>query len=176
MTEDESWLFVTCFLTFVWEYGMQKIVTVLLGITFVGIVAFFVLRWFAGRAERPSHLGVDGNGRFAPCPSSPNCVSTQAVDEIHSIPPIPFTTDTPTAQAKMVFAIEQMNGSTVVTQESNYIHAEFRTPTMRFVDDVEFYFEEKAGEIHFRSASRLGYGDGNLNRKRMEAVRRRFNQ
>ena len=36
---------------------------------------------------RPSNLGVN-EGRLAPCPNSPNCVSTQSTDAKHGIDPI----------------------------------------------------------------------------------------
>jgi uncharacterized protein (DUF1499 family) len=35
---------------------------------------------------------------------------------------------------------------------------------------VEFYVDEAAGLIHFRSASRLGEGDMGVNRQRMEML------
>ncbi|HJT19346.1 MAG TPA: DUF1499 domain-containing protein [Nitrospira sp.] len=41
----------------------------------------------------------------------------------------------------------------------------------RFVDDVEFLFEEDTKTVHFRSASRIGYGDFGVNRRRMEEIR-----
>jgi len=49
---------------------------------------------------------------------------------------------------------------------------EFSTPLMGFVDDVEFYCDGKA--IQVRSASRLGYSDLGVNRKRIEAIRAAF--
>jgi uncharacterized protein (DUF1499 family) len=42
---------------------------------------------------------------------------------------------------------------------------------LRFVDDVEFVFDDESKTIHFRSASRTGYGDLGVNRRRMEQVR-----
>ncbi|HEU4441500.1 MAG TPA: DUF1499 domain-containing protein, partial [Burkholderiales bacterium] len=49
------------------------------------------------------------------------------------------------------------------------LYAEFRTPILRFVDDVEFL---KAGDLlHVRSASRLGRRDFKANRKRVEQLR-----
>jgi uncharacterized protein (DUF1499 family) len=39
------------------------------------------------------------------------------------------------------------------------------------VDDVEFVFDDESKTIHFRSASRIGYGDYGVNRDRMEAIR-----
>jgi uncharacterized protein (DUF1499 family) len=42
---------------------------------------------------------------------------------------------------------------------------------MRYVDDVELYYDERAGLVHVRSASRLGRRDFGVNRKRVEALR-----
>jgi len=38
------------------------------------------------------------------------------------------------------------------------------------VDDVEFFLDETASIIHFRSASRRGHYDFGMNRKRMNAI------
>ena len=61
--------------------------------------------------------------------------------------------------------------ATVIRQEGNYLYAEFRSKLMRFVDDVEFLYDEKAGLLHVRSASRLGRRDFGVNRARVEALR-----
>ena len=47
---------------------------------------------------------------------------------------------------------------------------------MRFRDDVEFLIDESNSVIHFRSASRMGYGDGNINRQRMVEIGRLFSE
>jgi uncharacterized protein (DUF1499 family) len=44
---------------------------------------------------------------------------------------------------------------------------------MGFVDDVEFFFPDSA-VIHMRSASRVGYSDFGVNRKRLEKIRQLF--
>ena len=71
-------------------------------------------------------------------------------------------------------AVEGMRDATVIRQEGGYLYAEFRTKLMRFVDDVEFLYDEKAGLIHVRSASRLGRRDFGVNRARVEALRARI--
>lgn len=58
--------------------------------------------------------------------------------------------------------------------EDLYLHYEFTSLLLRFVDDVEFLFDEEAKTIHFRSASRVGYGDLGVNRRRMEDIRSRL--
>jgi uncharacterized protein (DUF1499 family) len=67
-----------------------------------------------------------------------------------------------------------MERSTVVTASPDYIRAEFRSPVFQFVDDAEFLLDDAVGLIHFRSAARTGYYDFNVNRKRMEEIRKRF--
>ena len=42
---------------------------------------------------------------------------------------------------------------------------------MKYVDDVEFWFDPIAQVIQVRSASRVGQGDRGLNRQRVESVR-----
>jgi len=59
----------------------------------------------------------------------------------------------------------------LVEEDESYLHYEFTSLLLRFVDDVEFLFEDESKTIHFRSASRIGYGDIGVNRSRMEQVR-----
>lgn len=66
-------------------------------------------------------------------------------------------------------AVESMRGASILASGPNYLYAEFRTPIMRFVDDVEFFFDGNV--IHVRSASRLGRRDFGVNRKRVEELR-----
>lgn len=112
------------------------------------------------------------DGRLAPCPDSPNCVSTQASpdDSYHRMGPIPFTGSTAETQAKILAAIKSIPRTKVITTEPTYIHAEFRSALFRYVDDVEFSLDADTGLIHFRSASRMGYGDMGANRKRMDEL------
>jgi uncharacterized protein (DUF1499 family) len=67
-----------------------------------------------------------------------------------------------------------MRDAEVITETENYIHATFTSRIFRFVDDVEFYFMRDAPVIHVRSASRVGYSDLGVNRKRVEKIRQAF--
>lgn len=60
----------------------------------------------------------------------------------------------------------------LIEEDDSYLHLEVTSRLLRFVDDVEFVFEEEGKTIHFRSASRVGYGDLGVNRRRMEEIRR----
>jgi uncharacterized protein (DUF1499 family) len=125
---------------------------------------------FAGK--RPTYLGVT-DGRLARPRSTPNCVSSQAdpADKEHYIAPIAFKGGALEAIAAARKAVEAMPRATVIRHEGNYLYAEFRSKVMGFVDDVEFTYDEKAGVLHVRSASRLGRRDFGVNRARVEQLR-----
>lgn len=118
--------------------------------------------------RRPANLGVK-DGRLAPCKRSPNCVSSQAdpVDKEHYIAPISFSG----TMEELRRAIAGLELATIVEAKDDYLYAEFRTPFLRFVDDVEFYYEKNASLIQVRSASRLGRRDFKANRRRVEQLR-----
>ena len=67
-----------------------------------------------------------------------------------------------------------MDGTRIITQEKVYWHVEFTTRWLSFIDDVEFYFIDTEALIHLRSASRSGFWDLGVNRKRTEEIRSRF--
>ena len=108
---------------------------------------------------------------LAPCPSSPNCVSTQALDEGHAITPIRYRKSRAEAKEALKEVIRSLPRAKLVEEGESYLHYEFTSLLLRFVDDVEFVFDDDAKTIHFRSASRIGYGDLGVNRARMEQVR-----
>ena len=120
--------------------------------------------------RRPKNLGVTG-GRFAPCRRTPNCVSSQAdpADKEHYVAPIAFKGSAADAMAAVRKAVEAMPRTRIISADSHYLYAEFRTRLLRYVDDVEFHFD--GNSIHVRSASRLGRRDFGVNRARVEKLR-----
>jgi uncharacterized protein (DUF1499 family) len=114
----------------------------------------------------PSNIGLK-NGKLSPCPKSPNCVSTQSDDRQHGIEALSFRGPRAQTMAAILAVVVKMQRTTIVTQREDYLHVEYRT-RMGFVDDVEFYLNESTQTVHFRSASRIGYSDLGVNRKRME--------
>jgi uncharacterized protein (DUF1499 family) len=108
------------------------------------------------------------------CPSSPNCVSTQAPanDNRHAIAPYRYQKSRAEAKEALKTAIASLPRTKLIEEEEAYLHYEFTSRLLRFVDDVEFVFDDESKIIHFRSASRIGYGDRGVNRDRMEEIRR----
>ncbi len=109
--------------------------------------------------------------QLSSCPSSPNCVSTQALDEGHAIAPIRYRKSRAEAKEALKEVIRSLPRMQLVEEDETYLHYEATSLLFRFVDDVEFLLDDETKTIHFRSASRTGYGDLGVNRKRMEQVR-----
>lgn len=112
--------------------------------------------------------------KLTKCGDAPNCVSSRNEDRRHRVEPIPFSGSENDACRKIQDVLSSMDGSKVVETDGDYIHAEFKSKLFGFVDDVEFYIDEPAGEIHVHSESRTGYYDLGVNRKRVEEIRHRF--
>jgi uncharacterized protein (DUF1499 family) len=115
-------------------------------------------------------------GRLRACPDSPNCVSSQAADAAHRVEPIAFRGDPAAALDRLRRAVVSLPRARIVGASENYLHAEFTSLLLRFVDDVELLLEPERGLIQVRSASRVGYSDLGANRRRVEALRRAFAQ
>ena len=113
-------------------------------------------------------------GRLAPCPSSPNCVSSEAPDARHHVDPIAFTGAPAQAMRRLRAVIEAMPRTRIVSASDTALRAEFTSRLFRFVDDVDCVVDATAGVIQVRSASRVGYSDLGANRGRVEALRAAF--
>lgn len=146
------------------------VVVLVLGVIGAGQAGLF-------KGTAPTDLGVN-NGRLKPPSLTPNSVSSQAdLYPDHpqhlaaKIAPLALRGDGPATLAKIKAIVEVMAGAKIVKSEPDYLVAQFTTPLMKYVDDVEFWVDPAAQVIQVRSASRLGKGDLGANRKRVEAVR-----
>lgn len=135
----------------------------LLGVLILG-------NWFAGR---PQGLGVT-DGRLANCPDSPNCVCSQETRPSHQVAALAYEGDGTLAFSRLSELLEVWPRARIITRTGTYMHVEFTTRFLRFVDDVEFLLAEDEDIIHVRSASRVGHSDLGTNRKRVEAIRAAF--
>ena len=110
--------------------------------------------------------------QLKPCPESPNCVSTQTQQKNKQMDPIPFALDIKNI-IKIIKSVVASLPNTHLEKESiNYLHYTFKSAIFRFTDDVEFLIDAKQKLIHFRSASRTGYSDMGVNKKRMTKIRK----
>ncbi len=129
------------------------------------------------QSTAPNDLGVR-DGRLKPPSNTDNSVTSQAglypdhpQRQYSDIAPLPLRGDGPATIAKIRGVVAAMDGAKIVKNNPDYLYAQYTTTLMKFVDDVEFWYDPTARVIRVRSASRVGKGDIGVNRKRIEAVR-----
>lgn len=113
------------------------------------------------------------NGQLRTCPGSPNCVSSEFGGEAFYIAPLAFTGDRERAWSSIREAVRSAGGA-IQSEGNGYLWATFTSRVLRFVDDLELRMDADNSVIHVRSASRVGYSDLGVNRKRVEQVRSLF--
>ncbi|MGH7797529.1 MAG: DUF1499 domain-containing protein [Candidatus Binatia bacterium] len=125
---------------------------------------------FSCPGTRPSHLGVK-DSRLTPCPSSPNCVSSDDPDAAHSIAPFQLIQPAEDAWRAVHSTVAGLPRAKIITATADYLHAESSSAVFGFVDDVELHLRPAQNIIAVRSAARLGRSDLGVNRKRVENLR-----
>lgn len=115
-----------------------------------------------------AHAAPEG---LLPCPSSPNCVSSAALDPKHHVDPFPIAPQGLNSLDILAKIIESFPRTKIIEHTDIYLHAEFRSKIFHFIDDVEFLLQAENRVINVRSASRVGYGDFGVNRRRIERLR-----
>ncbi|MEM9937211.1 MAG: DUF1499 domain-containing protein [Pseudomonadota bacterium] len=138
------------------KYGLIGVIALIL----LGIAAFV----FLGMQSRSGSAPGLNNGQLAVCPSSPNCVSSEAgTADDKKVDSLPLG-----AWAALPGVIEEMGGN-VTRQTDDYIASEFSSSLFGFVDDLEFRLTDS--DIQVRSASRVGHSDAGVNAARVAELR-----
>jgi len=138
---------------------------------FLVIAGLFILAWMSRTGEPNGLL----KGQLTPCPDTPNCVCTEfEADADHFVEPL----DIPTVDAERILArlkavIRQMGGR-IQAEHADYLAVRFTSSIFGFVDDLEVRVDREQGKVQLRSASRVGRGDGGVNRKRVEIMKTIF--
>lgn len=125
-----------------------------------------------------SACGIGSNplrpdGPLADCGRAPRCVSSRASEPERYVEPLRYSSRPHVAQRVLVDIVGELPGARIRENRPGYVHAEFTTAIMRYVDDVEFEIAPE-GVIHVRSSSRIGYYDFGTNRERVERIRAAF--
>lgn len=113
---------------------------------------------------------------LVPCPEKPNCVSSQVATISNSIEPFRFKKSNDSIFAMLKNVILNMPNTAIIQSTDHYLHAEFRTRWLKFTDDFEAVLCETENLIHIRSASRVGFWDLGVNKRRVEAIRSKLKE
>ena len=120
--------------------------------------------------SRSVNLGIQ-EAQLAPCPTSPNCVSSDEIDAEHQIAPIALEGAADEAWSTIHALVSELTRTQIITETTDYLHAESRSAVFGFVDDLELHLRPAEGVIAIRSAARSGYSDFGVNRQRIEDLR-----
>lgn len=147
---------------------------ILLGLQLLALLPCLLATMIACTGKPPETRPADG--RLRPCPDRPNCVSSEDEGRASTVQPLTFQGAPAAAWQRLKDAVRDMGGEIREEQEELYLRATFTSRVFRFVDDVEIRMVPAKNVIHVRSASRLGYSDLGVNRKRVEKLRVLFNR
>jgi uncharacterized protein (DUF1499 family) len=155
--------------------------SIVIGLALAVVAVLLAARFgaFAGRA--PAGLGV-ADAKLKRPPRTPNAVTSQldlwpdaAPRADLRIGPIALLSGGgPATIARIAQVIEDLPNARIVERRDDYLYAQFTSALLRFVDDVEFWFDPAAGVVQVRSASRVGRKDFGVNRARIEQIRSRL--
>ena len=154
---------------------LKWIVIALLALAVVAVLAG-QLGLLSGRT--PDKLGVK-DGKLKPPSGTPNSASSQAglypdhpMRAYAEVAPLALSGDGPATMAKLSKLLQAMPGVKIVQNAGDgYLYAQCTTPLMKFVDDLELWFDPVNQVVQVRSASRVGRKDFGVNRERLEALR-----
>lgn len=116
-------------------------------------------------------------GMLSQCSKKPNCVCSEIKnDSKHYIEPIMVSANSPVDPVPLLKTIIQDMGGVLQTETEYYLAYHFTSAIFGFVDDLEMHFDSNKKVIHFRSASRVGTSDFGVNRKRIELLKRLYQE
>jgi len=126
----------------------------------------------SAQAQTPANAG---GPQVAVCSWTPNCASSNGKPgESKYIAPLKVKQGEKEPMARLKALVGKMEGARLVVEQPFLLKYEFTTPTMKFIDDVQFVYIPVMNYVEMRSASRLGISDFGVNGKRLEAVRAAF--
>ncbi|MCW8932720.1 MAG: DUF1499 domain-containing protein [Gammaproteobacteria bacterium] len=117
------------------------------------------------------------------CPDKPNCINTEyPEDKNHYLSAIDFPESKKEQILVLASSVILNMGGTIIkattqnnTQEKDlYLAATFTSSLFRFIDDFELRQDNTTHKLHFRSASRTGYSDFGVNKRRVKQFTKQF--
>ena len=135
------------------------------------LILVTILWGCSGNPAEPNNSEPSG---FLDCPDTPNCVSSLAKDPKHRVEPLKLKKDPKTSWDIVRKTVSSLPRTKIVSEDDADIHAECRSMVFRFVDDLMLHLTPSDGIVHIRSASRTGYSDFGVNRRRVESIRKKL--
>ena len=148
-------------------YGLIILLLLLL-ITFVAV--FY-------NTARQSALIVNAglqNNLLQDCPDRPSCVNSLSNVDEHAIAAFSVSANMIDPIGVMADLIRSLPRTEILEQNDAYLHAKFTSAVFGFNDDLEILRD--GSQLQVRSVSRVGFSDMGVNRKRVEDIRKLWQQ
>lgn len=146
----------------------MKILFIIASCLFLAVFALFFILGMITKQGQAIGLVDDV---LSNCPDKPNCVCSEDMNDIeHYVTPLLIEGNSVDSLTLLKACIAEIGG-TIESESSTYIAATFSSPLFGFMDDLEIKVDVNDDLIHFRSASRIGYGDMGVNAKRVEQLK-----
>jgi uncharacterized protein (DUF1499 family) len=129
------------------------------------VCVLLIVGSFSAQAAQPEYT------KLAPCPASPNCVSSLELGTSHGIEPFVIQGDPDRAWAQIRESVLALPRTKIVSESEAYLHVQCLSRVFRFVDNLELEISQDGGMVSVRSASVSGYSDMGVNRRRVESLR-----
>ena len=137
-----------------------------------GSLMLVTILW--GCSGNPAERHNSESSGLLDCPDTPNCVSSSAKNPKYRIEPFKLKKDPETSWDMVQKTVGSLPRTKIVSADNSDIQAECRSMIFRFVDDLTLHLTPSNGIIHIRSASRTGYSDLGVNRRRVENLRKKL--
>jgi len=128
---------------------------------------------FSCSGQKPQDLGLY-DGAFSPCPSSPNCISSEAKNNNQYINFFTININHGNSWQAIHDTVSALKKTKIITFDNNYLHAESASNFFGFVDDIQLHLRKNGQFVAIKSAARLGHSDFGVNRKRIEHLRQQL--
>ncbi|MGA7800135.1 MAG: DUF1499 domain-containing protein [Gammaproteobacteria bacterium] len=151
--------------------AVDAVIYGLVGGALLVLVPLAALSWMSRKHGQTGQI----DGELRACPDSLNCVCSEHRQARAFVAPLAFTCAPDTAWQAVQDALRILGGR-LQQQGGSYLHATFTTRVFRFKDDLELRLDRRRSVIQVRSASRVGYSDLGVNRRRVERLRAVFNE
>jgi len=140
----------------------------------VSIGPLMLITILYGCSGNPTEHNNSGSSGFLDCPDAPNCVSSLAKNSKRRVEPFRLKKDSNAIWDIVQKTVGSLPRTKIVSIDNTDIHAECRSMIFGFVDDLTLHLTSSKEIIHIRSASRTGYSDLGVNRRRVEDLRKKF--
>lgn len=137
----------------------------------VTIAAVAVLMGCAGGGK---DIDMNQLDRLSGCSGPPNCVSSESEDHRHSVAPMQLLGDSASQWKAIQDVVGRLPRSRIIKATDRYLHVTLKSRVLGFVDDLELKLDPQTKMISIRSASRSGYFDFGVNRRRVENLRQQL--